>query len=133
MSSFLLFKRIASIKIQKVAIYDSYRKIINLISNKLFRYYNLTILSHWLFFDAIVCSWYFIIFVICFIYNAHKTTFCNHSKHQEERHLTANYFGVSMNIGCNIWMICFKFNRLFYDPSWILQLSEFVCTLHSSV
>ena len=34
-------KRIASIQIQKIAIYDSYRKIINLISNKSFRYYKL--------------------------------------------------------------------------------------------
>jgi len=30
-----------SIQIQKVAIYDSYRKLINLISNKSFRYHNL--------------------------------------------------------------------------------------------
>jgi len=35
--------------------------------------------------------------------------------------------------GCNIWMICLEINRFFYDPSWILQLSEFVWTLRSSV
>ena len=34
--------------------------------------------------------------------------------------------------GCNIWMICLEINRIFYDPSWILQLSEFVWTLRSS-
>ena len=32
---------IASIQIQKVGIYDLYRKTINLVSNKTFRYYNL--------------------------------------------------------------------------------------------
>ena len=37
---------------------------------------------------------------------------------------------LSMRIGCNIWMICLEF---FYDPSRILQLSEFVGTLRSSV
>ena len=36
-------KTIASIKIQKVATYDSDRKKINLIPNKSFRYYNLII------------------------------------------------------------------------------------------
>ena len=35
--------------------------------------------------------------------------------------------------GCNIRMICLEINRIFYDPSWILQLSEFVWTLRSSV
>ena len=34
-------ERIASIQIQKVAIFDSNRKKINLIPNKSFRYYNL--------------------------------------------------------------------------------------------
>ena len=38
-----------------------------------------------------------------------------------------------MIIGCNIWMICLELHWLYYDPSQILQLSEFVCTLHSSV
>ena len=32
---------------------------------------------------------------------------------------------------CNIWMIFLVLNWLFYDPSWILQLSEFVWTLRS--
>ena len=39
----------------------------------------------------------------------------------------------SMIIGCNIWMICLELNWFFYDPSRILQLSEFVWTLHSLV
>ena len=30
-------------------------------------------------------------------------------------------------------MICLELNWLFYDPSWMLQLSEFVWTLRSSV
>ena len=38
-----------------------------------------------------------------------------------------------MTIGCNIWMICLKLKWLFYDPSWMLQLSEFVWSLRSSV
>ena len=38
-----------------------------------------------------------------------------------------------MIIGCNIWMICLELNWLFYDPRWILQLSEFVWALRSSV
>ena len=38
-----------------------------------------------------------------------------------------------MTIVCNIWMICLELNWLFYDPSWMLQLSEFVWTLRSSV
>ena len=33
---------------------------------------------------------------------------------------------------CNIWMICLELNWLFYDPSWMLQLSEFVWSLRSS-
>jgi len=37
-----------------------------------------------------------------------------------------------MTIVCNIWMICLELNWLFYDPSSILQLSEFVWTLRSS-
>ena len=32
-----------------------------------------------------------------------------------------------MTIGCNIWMICLKSNVFFYDPSHLLQLSQFVC------
>ena len=38
-----------------------------------------------------------------------------------------------MIIGCNIWIICLELNCLFYDPCRILQLSEFVWTLRSSV
>ena len=38
-----------------------------------------------------------------------------------------------MIIGCIIWMICLELNWFFYDPSWILQLSEFVWTHRSSV
>ena len=38
-----------------------------------------------------------------------------------------------MTIVCNIWMICLELNWLFYDPSWMLHLSEFVCTLRFSV
>ena len=37
-----------------------------------------------------------------------------------------------MNTSCNIWMICLESNWLFYDPSWMLQLSEFIWTLRSS-
>ena len=33
----------------------------------------------------------------------------------------------------NIWMISLELNWFVYDPSWILQLSEFVWTLRSSV
>ena len=33
-----------------------------------------------------------------------------------------------MTISCNIWMICLDLNGLFNDPSWMLQLSEFVCS-----
>jgi len=36
-----------------------------------------------------------------------------------------------MTVGCNIWMICLKLNWLFYNPSLILQLFEFVWTLRS--
>ena len=36
-------------------------------------------------------------------------------------------------IGCNIWMICLELNWFVYDPSRMLQLSEFVWTLSSSV
>ena len=39
---------------------------------------------------------------------------------------------LSMIIGCNIWMICLELNWFFYDPIWMLQLSEFVWTLRSS-
>ena len=37
-----------------------------------------------------------------------------------------------MTVGCNIWMICLKLNGFFYDPSHVLQLSQFVWTLRSS-
>ena len=37
----------------------------------------------------------------------------------------------SMTIVCNIWIICLELYWLFYDPSWMLQLSEFVWTLCS--
>ena len=46
-----MLKNVASIQIQKVATFDSDRKINNLIPNKSFRYYN-----HRLFFDAFVYS-----------------------------------------------------------------------------
>ena len=36
-----------------------------------------------------------------------------------------------MTVGCNIWMICLKLNWFFYDPSWMLQLSEFISTILS--
>ena len=38
-----------------------------------------------------------------------------------------------MTISCNIWMLCLKLNWLCYDPSPMLQLSEFVRNLCSSV
>ena len=38
-----------------------------------------------------------------------------------------------MTIGYNIWVICSKLNWFFYDASRILQLSEFVWALRSSV
>ena len=38
-----------------------------------------------------------------------------------------------MTIVFNIWRICLKFNWFVYDPNWMLQLSEFVWTLRSSV
>ena len=38
-----------------------------------------------------------------------------------------------MITGCNIWMICLKLNWFFYDPSWMLELSEFVWMIRSSV
>ena len=38
-----------------------------------------------------------------------------------------------MIICCNIWMICSELNWVFYDPSWMLQISEFVWALRSSV
>ena len=38
-----------------------------------------------------------------------------------------------MTIGCNIWMICLKLIGFFYDPSHVLQLSEFVWSLRFSV
>ena len=47
--------------------------------------------------------------------------------------LRLKVYRLSMIIGCNIWAICLKLNWLFYDPSWMLQLSEFVWTLRSSV
>ena len=33
-----------------------------------------------------------------------------------------------MTIGCNIWMICLKFNGFFYGLSLMLQFSQFVWT-----
>ena len=39
----------------------------------------------------------------------------------------------SIIIGCNTWMIYLELNWFFYDPSLILQLSEFAWTLCSSV
>ena len=38
-----------------------------------------------------------------------------------------------MSIVCNIWMICLELNWLFYDPSWMLQHSEFIWALRSLV
>ena len=38
-----------------------------------------------------------------------------------------------MTIVCRIWMICLKLNWFFYDPSWKLQISEFVWTQRCSV
>ena len=38
-----------------------------------------------------------------------------------------------MTIVSNIWRICLKFNWFVYDPNWMLQLSEYVWILHSSV
>ena len=43
------------------------------------------------------------------------------------------FTNASMTIVCNIRMICLELNWLFYDPSWMLQLSEFVWTLCSSL
>ena len=40
---------------------------------------------------------------------------------------------IIMTIVCNIWMIYLELNLLFYDPSRMLQLSEFVWTLRFSV
>ena len=38
-----------------------------------------------------------------------------------------------MTIGCNIWMICLKLNWFFYGLSCMLQFSQFVWALPSSV
>ena len=38
-----------------------------------------------------------------------------------------------MTTACNIWMICSELNWFVYNPSWMLHLSEFVWTLHSSM
>ena len=38
-----------------------------------------------------------------------------------------------MTISCNIWMLCLELNWFCYDPSRMLQLSEFVRNLRSSV
>ena len=38
-----------------------------------------------------------------------------------------------MAISCDIWMICLELNWFWYDPSRMLQLSEFVKKLRSSV
>ena len=40
---------------------------------------------------------------------------------------------LSMIFGCNIWMVCLELNWFVYDPSWMLQHSEFVWTLRSLV
>ena len=40
---------------------------------------------------------------------------------------------MTLSLCCVIWMICLKLNWLFYNSSRIWQLSEFVCTLCSSV
>ena len=49
--------------------------------------------------------------------------------------LKTNHTKESMIIGCNIWRICLElnWNKFFYDPIQILQLSKFVWTLRSSV
>ena len=36
-----------------------------------------------------------------------------------------------MTIVCNIWMNCLELNWLFYDPRWMLQISEFVWLIRS--
>ena len=65
-----------------------------------------------------------------------KTTFTEaHSVHTNSDLLTIYECvekNLSMNLSCNIWMICLKFIWLFYDTSCILQLSEFVWTLRHS-
>jgi len=38
-----------------------------------------------------------------------------------------------MTISCNIWMLCLEWNWFCYDPSRMLQISEFVRNLRSSV
>ena len=38
-----------------------------------------------------------------------------------------------MTVGCDIWMLCLEINWVCYDPSRMLQLSEFVRNLRSSV
>ena len=90
-------KRLRPYKFRKLQ-YSDHKKI-NLISNTSFTYYNLS--SSIIFRRILIYSKYFIIFVICFIYNALKTIFsarclCHgiNSKHREERHLAVNYFGV---------------------------------------
>ena len=40
---------------------------------------------------------------------------------------------LSMTFVRNIWMICLELNWFVYDPSWMLQLSDFVWRLRSSV
>ena len=59
----LILKNVASIQIQKVAIFNSDRKKSKLIPNKSFIYYNHTIIN---FFGTIVNSWHFIIIFILF-------------------------------------------------------------------
>ena len=66
-----------------------------------------------------------------------KTTFTEaHSVHTNSDLLTIYECvekNLSMNLSCNIWMICLKLIWLFYDTSCILQLSEFVWTQRHSV
>ena len=40
---------------------------------------------------------------------------------------------ISTFIGCNIWINSFKFNRIIYNLSGIMQLCEFILTIHSLV
>ena len=67
----------------------------------------------------------------------------NHSKHREQRHIANNYLGVLRALYTkrikNIMTYLIYLNDLFetklifYDPSYILQLSEFVWMLRSSL
>jgi len=132
----------------------------NLIPNKLFRYYTIDN------FSTHSYNWYFIISFIFYsliitfenIYSSfedfwwwrrHFHIFQECLKIQRQRNIIFfkskmlwniyifKYINEcvekkSMTIVCNIWIICLELNWLFYDPSWMLQLSEFVLTLRSS-